>query len=66
MRDPIAALCEVLREAGVRPYWNTAYLSHEGRVVAFRKRAAAWLTGRRAPYRHFDPAPVAPHQEGTT
>lgn len=52
--DYVAQLCDALREAGAVPYINTAYLSERGRVIAFRKRAAAWLTGRRAPFRHWE------------
>lgn len=52
--DYVEELCMLLARAKVKPYINTAYLSERGRVIAFRKRAAAWLTGRRAPFRHYE------------
>lgn len=56
--DPIAELCAILKEANIKPYWNTHYMSQEQRVRLFRARAAAYLGGRRIQVRHFDPRPI--------
>lgn len=53
--DLIAELCEALRAANLKPYWNTHYLGPEAKVRLFRARAAAYLSGRRIHVRHFDP-----------
>lgn len=54
--DLINELCELLREAGAKPFWNTHYMSPEQRARAFRMRAWARLHGRRLAIRHFDPS----------
>lgn len=53
MSSPFDDLAESLRLAGARPYINTAYLNHEQQGHAFRARSRAFLSGKRAPYRHM-------------
>lgn len=52
--DMFDELCELLRAANAKPYWNTFYLSPEARVKAFRMRSRAFLAGCRVPVRHVE------------
>lgn len=52
--DVLAELDALLREAGARPYINTACLDEAACVKLFQLRARAWLAGKRVAVRHVD------------